>query len=77
MEDQNIKYDDNIQKMIWKETMFIINTYIKFNTPTPTKQLVNYISMSLRNIILNEEVKLYKSKTSLKQNIAETEKKNI
>jgi hypothetical protein len=64
--------DDPLQTMIWKEAMYIISTYVKFNTPIPIKPLVNSIAQGLRNIIGEQEVKLFKSRTKNVDSIKDT-----
>jgi hypothetical protein len=64
--------DDPLQVMIWKESMYIINTYIKFNTPIPIKPLVDSIARGLRNIIGEQEAKLFKIRTNTVDSIKDT-----
>lgn len=69
---QNIQLEDPIKTLIWKEAMYIITTYIKFNPIQPTKPLVNSITNGLRDIIANEEVKLYRNKTLTSDSLKDT-----
>jgi len=64
--------EDRLQNMIWKETIYIISTYIKFNNPLPIKPLVNSISSILRDIISNIETKIIKNRTSTVDSIKDT-----
>jgi hypothetical protein len=64
--------DDPIQNMIWKEAMYIVSANIRQLTPMPVKPLVNSISLNLRNIIAEEEAKLYRSKTTTVDSIRDT-----
>ncbi len=64
--------DDPLQTMIWKEAMYIITTYVKFNTPIPLKPLVNSLASGLRSIIGDEESKLFRSKTNTTDSIKDT-----
>jgi len=66
------RQDDPLQTMIWKEAMYIITTYIKFNTPIPLKPLVNSLASGLRDVISEEESKLFKSKTNTTDSIRDT-----
>jgi hypothetical protein len=68
----SMQVDDPIQTMIWKEAMYIVTTYVKFNTPVPLKPLVNSLAYGLRAIIGEEEAKLYKSKTNTTDSIRDT-----
>lgn len=64
--------EDPLQSTIWKEAMYIISTYIKFNTPIPLKPLVNSIAQGLRNVIGEYEAKLFKSRTNTNDNVKDT-----
>jgi hypothetical protein len=68
----NAPMDDPIQSIIWKEAMYIISSNIRQLTPMPIKPLVNSISLNLRNIIAEEESKLYRSKTTTIDSIKDT-----
>jgi hypothetical protein len=69
---QVTRVDDPIQTMIWKEAMYIVSTYIKFNTPIPTKPLISSIAKGLRNIISVQEAKLFKSRTTTTDSVKDT-----
>lgn len=69
---QNMQQDDSLQSTIWKEAMYVITTYIKFNPIQPTRPLVNSIAYGLRDILAEEEVKLHRSKTSTADSIKDT-----
>jgi hypothetical protein len=69
---QNMQQDDSLQSTIWKEAMYTITTYIKFNPIQPTRPLVNSIAAGLRDILAEEEVKLHRSKTSTADSIKDT-----
>jgi hypothetical protein len=68
----NNMIDDPVQTMIWKESMYIISTYIKFNTPIPVKALVSSIAKGLRNVISEQEAKLFRSRTNTADSIKDT-----
>ena len=69
---QNMQMEDPLLTMIWKETTYIITTYVRFNPAQPIRPLVNSISSGLRNILATEEVKLYRNKTSTPDSIKNT-----
>ena len=71
-ERSNLPDEDPTQIMIWKEAMYIISNNVRFLTPMPIKPLVNSLSSGLRNVILEEEAKLYRSKTSSGESIKDT-----
>jgi len=64
--------DDPLQTMIWKEAMYIVSTYIKFNTPIPIKPLVSSIAKGLRNVVGEQEAKLFRSKTTTADSAKDT-----
>lgn len=66
------RIDDPLQTMIWKEAMYTISTYIKFNTPIPIKPLVSSIARGLRNVIGEQEAKLFRSRTTTADSIKDT-----
>ena len=61
--------DDHIQTMIWKETQYIVSTYVKFNVLIPVRPLINSIVSGLVDVIIAEEIKLYKNKTNTYDNV--------
>jgi hypothetical protein len=69
---QVTRLDDPIQTMIWKEAMYTVSTYIKFNTPIPIKPLVSSIAKGLRNVISVQEAKLFKSRTTTADSVKDT-----
>lgn len=69
---QSMQMEDPLLTMIWKETTYIITTYVRFNPAQPIRPLVNSISSGLRNILATEEVKLYRNKTSTPDSIKNT-----
>jgi hypothetical protein len=68
----NIQLDDPLQSMIWKETMYIVTTYIRFNTLVPIKPLVSSIANGLRSILGEQESLLYRGKTNTVDSIRDT-----
>ena len=64
--------EDPLQQMIWKEAMYVINSYVKFLTPMPIKPLVNSIASGLKHAIADEENKLYKSRMNTSTSIKDT-----
>lgn len=69
---QNNITDDPIKSMIWKEAMYTISTYVRFNTMIPIKPLVGSITNGLRDIIAQHETKLYRSRTNNADSIKDT-----
>jgi hypothetical protein len=61
--------EDPVQIMIWKEAMYIISSNVRFLTPIPIKPLVSSLASGLRNVIVEEESKLYRSKTNTGESI--------
>ncbi len=64
-----ISGESPLQTMIWKEAMYIISSNVRFITPIPTKPLINSIAAGLKEIVAHEEAKLYRSKTTLGDNV--------
>ena len=62
-------FDNPIKTLIWKETVFIITTYVKFIKPMPIKPLINSIVNGLYEVIHEEEVRLLNNKTNIAANI--------
>ncbi len=58
-----------LQTMIWKEAMYIVSTNVRFITPMPIKPLVSSLASGLREAVAHEEAKLYRSKTTLGDNV--------
>lgn len=68
--DRSHMSDENpLQTMIWKEAMYIVSSNVRFITPMPIKPLVNSLASGLREIVVHEEAKLYRSKTNLGDNV--------
>ena len=65
----NNDFDNPIKTLIWKETVFIITTYIKFIKPMPIKPLINSIVSGLYEVIHQEEIRLLNNKTNISANI--------
>jgi len=65
----NNDFDNPIKTLIWKETIFIITTYIKFIKPMPIKPLINSIVSGLYEVIHQEEIRLLNNKTNISANI--------
>ncbi len=71
-EKRDVLEEDPVQTMIWKEAMYIVSNNIRLLTPVPIKPLINSLASGLRNIIMEEEAKLYRSKTSTGESIKDT-----
>ena len=71
--DVNYQTDINpLQTMIWKEAMYIVSTNVRFTVPMAIKPLVNSLASGLKDIVAQEESKLYRSKTILSETVKDT-----
>ncbi len=67
-----VRIEDPIQNMIWKETTYIVGSYVKFNTPIPIKPLINSLVIGLRDVIGEKESTLIRSRTNTVDSIKDT-----
>ncbi len=67
-----VRIEDPLQNMIWKETTYVISSYVKFNTPIPVKPLVNSIVIGLRDVIGEKESALIRSRTNTVDSVKDT-----
>ena len=70
--DLNYQAVTPLQTMIWKEAMYIVSTNVRFTIPMPIKPLVNSLASGLKDIVAQEESKLYRSKTILSDTVKDT-----
>jgi hypothetical protein len=69
----NYKYtEDPLKIKIWKESFYILHTFVKFENLISIKNIVNSLSNGLINIIQNEKIKIYRSKITQIEALQET-----